>query len=347
MTTPVVLSPAPRDRWRAALVGGHGALPEHTPEWVDALCATGRYRDASRLYVLAEGREVVLPMVERRGLVGAGGWLQSYPAGWGMGGLVGSDVDVAVARAVLRDLRGLDRQRIGIRPDPLAWPVWAKAAAAEDVIVVPRRAHVVDLHAGVDAAWSGLSKSARRGTRVAERAGIRVEVDRSGELIDDYYRLFLLSLDRWAENQHEPRVLAHARARRRDPLAHLHAMSEALGKSFAVTLAYLEGVPVFGAITLFGQTAHDTRAAMDRARVGTTRAGDLVQWTTMQLACDLGCTAYHLGESGQSSTLAAAKEKYGARPYDYGELRVERLPWTRTDTAVRTGVKRLLGFRDV
>jgi hypothetical protein len=39
------------------------ALPEHAPEWVDALCTAGPYRDASRYYRLFDGREFVLPLV--------------------------------------------------------------------------------------------------------------------------------------------------------------------------------------------------------------------------------------------------------------------------------------------
>ena len=118
------------------------------------------------------------------------------------------------------------------------------------------------------------------------------------------------------------------------------------GKAFAVTLAYVEDQPAFGSITLLGQTAHDTRAAMDKERIGATCAGDLVQWRTIQLACDLGCTAYHLGESGASASLAQYKEKFGAEPVDYAELRLERLPYTHADQAARSAVKRVLGFRD-
>ena len=342
-----VTSPAPRDEWRAVLANDPAALPEHTPEWVDTLCAAGPYADASRHYRHPDGREFVLPLVRRTGPTGLGGWLLSYPPSWGMGGLVGPGIDAEVAGAVLADLRATGAQRIAIRPDPLTGAAWSAAGEAAGAVLIPRRAHVIDLSGGVDAAWSKLSKSARRGTRLAERAGVRVEIDRTGALVEDYYRLFLLSVDRWAGRQHEPRALAHARARRRDPLTKLQAMAETLGKAFAVTLSYVDDEPAFGAITLFGQTAHDTRAAMDRDRIGATCAGDLVQWRTIQLACDLGCTAYHLGESGASASLAQYKEKFGARPVDYAELRLERLPYTRADQATRAVVKKLLRFRDV
>ena len=205
----------------------------------------------------------------------------------------------------------------------------------------------MDLTGGVDEAWKRLAKSARRNVRLAERAGVRVEIDRTGALLEAYYPLFLLSVNRWAGRQHEPRALAHARARRRDPLTKLQAMADALGKAFAVTLAYVDDRPVSGSITLLGQTAHYTRAAMDRDRVGSTHAGELVQWRTIQLACDLGCTTYHMGESGGSTSLAEFKERFGAQPVDYAELRLERLPYTRADQAARNLVKKVLRFRDV
>jgi hypothetical protein len=342
-----VITPAPREEWRAVVAGDARALPEHAPEWVDALCATGRYVDASRYYVLEDGRTFVLPLVARRGLFGVGGWLQGFPPSWGIGGLVGADADVGVLRGVLADLRSTGSLRIGLRPDPTRWVDWRAAAEPDPTILtVPRRAHVIDLTGGAEHAFAQFSKSARRGTRVAERAGVRIEIDRTGALLDDYYRLYLLSVDRWAGRQHEPRALARFRARRRDPLSKLQAMADSLGKAFVVALAYVDDRPAFGSITLLGQTAHDTRAAMDRELVEGTYAGDLVQWRMIQLACELGCTAYHLGESGQSASLAQFKEKFGARPVDYAELRLERLPWTRVDQALRSLVKRVLGFRD-
>lgn len=350
MNEPVVLSPVPRDKWHSLLAADPAALPEHAPEWVDAMVADGRYRDASRMYCFADGREVLLPLVRRRGAAGLGGWLQSFPSGWGMGGLVGAEADAEIARAILHDLRKLRLQRISIRPDPQHWQAWAGALDEEvpgAVFAIPRRAHVIDLSGGVDGAWAGLSKSARRGIRAAQREGVRIETGHSGALLEEYYTLFLASVDRWAGHQHEPRALAHARARRRDPLTKLQSMGRHLGENFTVTLAYVEGSPAAGVITIFAANAHDTRAAMDRELVGTTGAGDLVQWKALQLACDRGCPTYHLGESGQSIALARFKEKFGARAFDYAELRLDRLPWTRTDAALRRVAKRVLGFRDV
>ena len=341
-----VTSPAPRQRWRELVAASDSALPEHDPGWTDALCASGRYTDVSRHYVFGDGSEAVLPLVARRGLAGIGGWADSYPAAWGIGGPVGTEISTVTAQTILRDLRTLGFQHIGMRPDPLDGAAWSAAARAENVLAVPRRAHVLDLSSGVDALWAGLSQSGRRNVRLARRAGVHLDVGRGGELLDEYYRLFMTSVDRWAANQHEPRALARARARRRDPLDKLHAMGRLLGEKFCVILAYLDGVPVSGVIVLYGRTGHGTRAAMDRTRIGRSHASELVYWSAIELACMSGCSTFHLGESGRSRTFAQAKEKFGARGQDYVELRIERLPWTRTDAALRAGLKRVIGFRD-
>ena len=99
-------------------------------------------------------------------------------------------------------------------------------------------------------------------------------------------------------------------------------------------------------LTLLDRTAHYTRGAMDRDLAARPRAHDRLMWTTIEVACAAGCSVYHLGESGSSTSLSQYKERFGARPVDYTEIRLERLPLTRVDHAVRSGVKRLLGFRD-
>jgi hypothetical protein len=85
-----VVSPAPRDLWRAALSADSGALISQTPEWIDMICAVDGWRDASRLYAWPSGRHVVLPMVAKR-ICNISIIEESLPQGWGFGGLVGAE----------------------------------------------------------------------------------------------------------------------------------------------------------------------------------------------------------------------------------------------------------------
>ncbi len=344
-----VADPPPAERraqWRAVVAEDPDALPEHAPEWVDAICAGGAYEDATRLYACADGRRFVVPLVRRTGLPGAGGWLLSPPPAWGMGGVVGRHLDEETLRRILADLVGLGAQRLWFRPDPKRAEVWA-AATGDTALPVRRHAHVVDLSGGVDAVWSRVHRGARKYVRRAERAGVRIEVDRTGALLETYYDLYLSSVDRWATRQHEPLRLARWRAGRRDPLEKLAVMADRLGPAFVLTMAYIEDQPAYGSIMLLGQTAHVTRSAMDIDRVGSTKAGSLVQWSMLQLACAEGCLTYHLGESGQSRPLAQFKESFGADGIDYAEYRFERLPYTRADQLLRAAAKKMLRFRDV
>ena len=62
---PTVVSPAPRSAWRELVAADPQAMPTQSPEWLDALCADGRYVDASRLYRTADGGSALLPLARR------------------------------------------------------------------------------------------------------------------------------------------------------------------------------------------------------------------------------------------------------------------------------------------
>jgi hypothetical protein len=341
-----VVTPAPRPLWRRLFDADTEALADHGPEWIDAMCDDGRYVDASRLYELPDGRRFVLPLTRRRGVAGAGGWLACHPPAWGIGGLVGPGADAGVVTAVLADLRQAGAARTWIRPNPLHAAQWAVAARQPSVVVLPRRAHVIDLTGGPDAVLARMPASTRKKLRSAARRGVRVEVDRTGRLLPVHHELFDKSVRRWAAQQHEPVALARWRAARRDPLAKFQAVARHLGAALAVLVAYVEDRPAASGIMLLGPAAHDTRAAIDRELAGPARATDLLLWRAIQLACEHGCQTYHLGETGASVSLAHFKERFGATPVDYAEYRLERIPYTSCDRALRAVAKRALRFRD-
>jgi hypothetical protein len=85
---------------------------------------------------------------------------------------------------------------------------------------------------------------------------------------------------------------------------------------------------------------------MDKERAGPLRANDLLMWEAIQAACAAGAGTFHLGESGGSASLSDYKERFGARPVEYPELRLERVPISATDRAARSLVKRVIGFRE-
>ncbi|HEX5095173.1 MAG TPA: hypothetical protein VFX21_04140, partial [Acidimicrobiia bacterium] len=136
-----VVSPAPRARWREVLLQDPDALPSHSPEWTDAMCANSRWRDASRLYITNEGRSFVMPMVRfgplRRFLA-----IEASPRpGWGFGGIVApggvTSADIAVVADDLAHRRPMRRE---IKPNPVQVDLWRGFTGMRRV---PTEAHVI------------------------------------------------------------------------------------------------------------------------------------------------------------------------------------------------------------
>ncbi len=141
-------------------------------------------------------------------------------------------------------------------------------------------------------------------------------------------------------------ALARRRAARRDPIGKFDAIAKHMGKAFRHYVAFDGDTPAAAIIVLLGRTASYIRGAMNRDVAARVRANDLLQWTAIQDACEAGCTYYHLHETGQSQSLARFKERLGAVPVNYCDYRIERFPVTKVDTALRTVVKKAIGFQD-
>jgi hypothetical protein len=339
-----VVVPAPRGAWTEVVASDPDVLAEQTPQWVDAMCAGRRWVDASRLYVTASGRRLVVPMVRSR-LPAAVAVEGSMPAHWGFGGVIAEEgVDVVDVEFVYADLARRRVVRQTIRPNPLQGDLWQ--AAARTALQVPRCAHVLDISAGADAVWKAFRSNVRRGIRVAERAGVEIERDDTGRLLPEYFELVELSRTRWAAQQNEPLWLARQRYRLYDTLDKWQRIARHLGPACVVRVARLDGTAVAGTIVLTGTNGHYTRSAMDKDRAARCYANFALHWNAIQDLCAAGARTYHLGESGTSRSLGAFKEQLGARAVPYPEVRIERLPISSADRIVRQSVKRLIGFRD-
>ena len=270
----------------------------------------------------------------------------SFPPSWGFGGLVGGAPRTDEVAAVLADLRSTAALSTRIRPNPLHDDAWSRAAAG--AVALPRRAHVLDLEGGYERVWKErFSSKGRNHIRRAEKSGLVVELDTTGRLVEVFYELFLRSVDRWAAQQHEPRMLARWRAHHRDPPAKLAQLISALRGGGRLWVAWADGRPAAAILVLQGANAHYTRGAMDLDIARPTRANYLLQARAIEDACQAGCRSYHMGETGDSTALAHFKENVGGRPHPYAEYVVERLPLTSMDRAARTAAKRVMRFKDL
>jgi hypothetical protein len=307
----------------------------------------GGFEDASRVYEMSGGKQLVLPMVRRTCLPAALTIEESPPSSWGIGGLVAdSTIHTEDVAAVFSDLSGRSVLRTTIRPNPRAGETWANAAP-RGVVAVPRLAHVLDLDGGFEQVWMKCFKSRTRNKiRKAEKSGLIVECDKTGKLVPVFYELFRKSIDRWARQQNEPPWLAHWRARHRDPLRKFQIIAQVLGEACHIWVAWLHGQPAAAILVLQGTNAHYTRGGMDKELAASTYANYLLQKLAIEDACRAGCRYYHMGESGSSVNLAHYKSRFGACAYSYAEYHLERFPITKVDTRLRGFVKRVIGFKD-
>lgn len=343
-----ITSPAPRPVWKSILSKDPNALVTQSPEWLDCICATGNYEDASRLYEIPNRGMFVIPMVRSRFVPLRLATLSSPPSSWGMGGLIGDvPIESEDVKAICDDLARSPGLRKLIRPNPLLDDSWRVISGA-GISVVPRQAHIIDLRKGFDHIWNkGFDANTRRNLRKAESSGLKIECDQTGRLIPVFYQLFLQSVERWADNQHEPHWLALYRARRRDPNKKFQLMAKHLGSAFRLWVAWHQGEPAAAILVLQGTNAHYTRGAMNIDLAGPTRANDLLHRSAIEEACKSGCRYYHMGETGKSDSLARFKSRFGAEAVPYAEYRFERLPISRMDAYVRGTVKKMIGFKDV
>lgn len=347
MTLRDVAVPAPREAWVDLLRRNTEAAVTQTPEWLDCICATGPWTNASRLYRFDDGREVLLPLARRRHLPAALAVEGSWPFDWSSGGPVADGpVTMAHTRAVFEDLLEHPAMQRTVRLGALADPAWRCAPPAFHAST--QTTHVLDLTGGFDHVWGArFQSSVRRAVRRSERSGLRVEVDRTGRLVEVFNELYLASVARWAEAQHEPQRLARWRMQRANPPHKFRTVAERLGDRCSVWVAWQDEHPAAALIVLrHGTQAKYWRGAMDREVASPTRANDLLHRLAIEDACRSSLTHYTMGEARPGSGLARFKAGFGAQEHPAESYRTERLPLTQVDHAARATVKRVLHFED-
>jgi hypothetical protein len=348
---PAVVSPAPREVWREVMAADPDAVATQAPEWTDALATRG-YTDASRLYELADGRRLVLPLAARR-RAGVTVSEESWPYGWGYGGVLveGGALTAADARIVLVDLRRRPAVLRAVVPMPLRGEVWDEAAGP-DVRRVPYTAQVVDLDGGWDRLWtSGFKRQARNSVRKAERFELDVRREDGataagpdGRGLGVFRELYAQSVDRWAAQNGQPLAVARRLAARRDRPGQVAAAAAALGEQCVVWSVLRDGVPVAANVVLGsgatgegqGRHAIGWMCAMDTTGIAReTLATYLLHSLAIQDACEHGVRWFHMGESDAGSGPEHFKRYFGAVPVSYAALRFERLPLSRGEQAAR------------
>jgi hypothetical protein len=346
---PAVTSPVPRAVWASLVRSDPGAVVTQSLAWRDAVFADGRYQDVSRLYEFASGEQVAVPMAQSRRLPSWATVAASWPRPWGVGGPICQDgrIGAAEAAAVLADLARQGTLVADIQLRPGADDTWLSEACQFQV--EEHGSHVLDLGGGFSQIWQrSFRGTARTAIRKAERSGLDVEVDRSGQLLPVFWDLYEKSIQRWSAAQHEPLWLTRWRTVRATPPGMLATVARQFGANFGIWVARSAGVPVAAIIVLrSGAYAKYWRGAMDKELATQVRANEFLHRLAIEEACRDGYRFYDMGPSRPGSPLADFKEKLGATQLLCYTLHAERLPVRPVAHWARDTVKRMIRFRDV
>ncbi|MBV9162162.1 MAG: GNAT family N-acetyltransferase [Pseudonocardiales bacterium] len=347
LATTRIVSPAPRDVWQRTLAADPYACPTQTPQWLDWLCTTRGYLDASRLYELPDGRTLILPMAAKT-CAGVRITEESMPYGFGYGGalVAGGRLTASDADIVLADLTRRPVVRLVVVPMPLTGDIWA-AAAPPTAQRVPYLTQIVDLDGGSNTVWSKrYSRDARNGVRRAEKNSLEIRRNHDASAVEAFAELNRQSVDRWAQQRGQPLWVARLVEGRRNRTRQLATASAALGQACVSWSAHRAGDPVAVHVTLhYGEQSILWMSVMNRDLANETYAGYLLQWLAIQDACNAGARYFHMGESEAGSGVEQFKAKFGASPVQYEALRFERLPLTDTERRLRAMAKRMTDRR--
>lgn len=284
--------------------------PFQTPAWRAAAADTGLFVDAT-VATDGAGRDLVLPALRRRGPMRA---TASLPLGWGFGGIVapGAGPTSADVRAIVDELgrRGVRLARL--RPPPEQDAAFAGSGVSWS-LVRENHSYEIDLKRGREAVSGAFASSVRRAVRKAEKSGVVVERRSDMEAVEEFHRLYRLSVLRWAGESRLPDRLVQVRAMRAEPLGKYRAVLSHMGDDCGVWLAHHAGAVVAALVVLSHGGEHAYwRGAMDVAQAGPVRANDLLQVSAIEHARGAGGERYAMGLTAPGSGLARFKSGFGA-----------------------------------
>src|SRR5438270_12265940 len=125
---------AARRDWEYLAAQDESIALAKTPEWIDCICSSGSFSDASVLFRGEDGRRTILPRLRKAGIASSVRLFESPPHGWDLGAessgflCEGGPASPVETRALLEEVRqhsGL-RTRIMVGRDDAE--IWESAA---------------------------------------------------------------------------------------------------------------------------------------------------------------------------------------------------------------------------
>ncbi len=334
-----------RPAWEDLVAHDESIALSKRPEWIDCICCSSGFSDATLLFRGEDGRQLILPRLRKTGVPPVVGLFESPPPGWGLGadasGLLseGGSASPTQTRALIQEIRrhpGL-RTRIMVGDDDAA--VWSSVTPST-IYSTSRTAQVLDLRGGFSTVWSErFTSKVRSNARKAERRGVVVESDNTGRLVPVFDVLYRSSVDRWAQERGHPLSLMRWRAQRIEPQSKLATVARRMGERCTVWIAWRGGEPLAGIFVLTtGPRVTYWRGAMDKERARGTGANELLHRYAIEAACADERQSYDFGLY-QTEDLKRFKSTFGAREVPVHVYYFERIPTAAAEAKCYNVVK--------
>ena len=317
-----------RQAWRELVEQNPGIALSKTPEWLDCIQDSTRLTDASLLFRLEDGRRVLLPRLRSPGWPGV---FTSPPDYWNLGAdasgflTEGGCLQPEQVRVLVGEVT-----RAGVRTkvmvggdDAVQWQPAVPARVHRETT----QADVLALDGGFSTVWEKrFSSKVRSASRKAERRGVTIVSNSTGELIPAFDTLYRSSVRRWARDRRYPIPLMELRYRRTHPRSRFESVAQALGAGCTVWMAWWKGAPVAGIIVLTrGDQVTYWRGAMDKECCRGSGANELLHRYAIEAACDDGRRSYDFGVS-QIDDLRRFKRDFGTHQIPVSTYVLERIP---------------------
>lgn len=336
---------AARPAWEDLVAQDKSIVLSKTPEWIDCICSSSRFSDATLLFRGADGQRLVLPRLRKIGTPAVLGLFESPPPGWGLGvdasGVLSEEgpASPSQTQGLIQEIQRHPGLRTRVMVGGEDAEVWASVAPST-LYSTSRTAQVLDLHGGFSTVWSQrFTSKVRSNARKAERRDVIVESDNTGRLVPVFDALYRSSVDRWAQQRGHPLSLMRWRAQRVEPQSKFDTVARLMGQRCTVWVAWRGGEPVAGIVVLTrGPRATYWRGAMDKKLARGTGANELLHRHAIEAACTDERQSYDFGLY-QTEELKKFKSTFGAHEVPVHSYYFERFPTAVAEAKCRHAAK--------
>lgn len=319
-----------------------------TPEWIDCICSSGGFTDATMLFRGEDGQRIVLPRVRKTGIASSVRLFESPPHGWDLGaessGFLCEQGPVSrrQTRALIDQIQHHPGLRTRIMVGRQDAQMWA-SVAPRTIYSTTRIAQVLDLRGGFSTVWSQrFTSKVRSNSRKAERRGVVVESDKTGRLVPVFYSLYQKSIDRWAQDRELPLTVMRWLAQRRNSQDKFATVARRMGKRCTIWIAWRGGEPLAGIIVLAkGPRVTYWRGAMDKERCRGTGANELLHHYAIEDACTRQQQSYNFGIY-QTEDLKRFKSTFGPVEVPVHTYYFEKLPTAAAHVSAHQAAKQVI-----